>query len=119
LVAKGFSQKEGFFLWRNLSPIAKWNTIRVMLALVAQNGWKVHQMDVRISFLNDDLQEDVYMTQRICFEFPGKGRNVWKLVNALYGLKQAPRAWYARMDAYLQKVSFLWSEWDETLYVWI
>ena len=74
-------------------------------------------MDVKSAFLNGDLQEDVYMTQPPGFEVPGKENQVCKLVKALYGLKQAPRAWYAKMDAYLQKVGFLRSELDDTLYV--
>ena len=76
LITNGFSHKEGIDYEETFSPIAHWNTIKVMLALVAQNGWKVHQMDVKSAFLNGDLQEDVYMTQHICFEFPGNGRNV-------------------------------------------
>ena len=51
------------------------------------------------------------------FEVPGKENQVYKLVKALYGLKQAPRAWYAKMDAYLQKVGFVHSDSDDTLYV--
>ena len=56
------------------------------------------------------------MTQPPGFEVPGKENQVCKLVKALYGLKQAPRAWYAKMDAYLQKVGFLRSGSDDTLY---
>jgi hypothetical protein len=63
LVEKGFSQKEGIDYEETFTPTTKWNTIRVVLSLATQNGWKVHQMDVKNSFLNGDLQEDVYMTQ--------------------------------------------------------
>ena len=72
LVAKGFAQKEGIDYEETFAPTAKWNTIRIVLALAAQNGWKVHQMDVKSAFLNGDLQEDVYMTQPPIFEVPGK-----------------------------------------------
>jgi hypothetical protein len=107
LVTKGFAQKEGIDYEETFAPTAKWNTIRVVLALAAQNGWKVHQMDVKSAFLNGDLQEDVYMTQPPGFEVSGQEKKVCKLIKALYGLKQTPRAWYAKMDAYLQKVGFL------------
>ena len=117
LVAKGFAQKEGIDYEETFAPTAKWNTIRIVLALAAQNGWKVHQMDVKSVFLNGDLQENVYMTQPPSFEVPQKQNQVCKLFKALYGLKQAPRAWYTKMDAYLQKVGFLRSESDDTLYV--
>ena len=62
LVAKGFAQQEGIDYEETFAPTAKWNTIRLTLALAAQKGWKVHQMDVKSAFLNGDLQEDVYMT---------------------------------------------------------
>ena len=72
LVAKGFAHKEGIDYEENFAPTTKWNTIRIVLALAAQNGWKVHQMDVKSAFLNGDLKEDVYMNQPPDFEVPGK-----------------------------------------------
>ena len=72
LVEKGFAQKEGIDYEETFPPTAKWNTIRIVLALAAQNGWKLHQMDVKSAFINCDLQEDVYMTQPPGFEVPGK-----------------------------------------------
>ena len=74
-------------------------------------------MDVKIAFLNRDLQEEVYMTQSLGFEIEGQEHKVCKLIKALYGLKQAPRAWYAKMDEFLKKVGFQRSESDDTLYV--
>jgi hypothetical protein len=70
--------------------MAKWNTIRMVINLVAHNGWKLHQMDVKSSFPNGDLKEDIFMTQPQGFEYKGQEHKVCKLVKALYGLKQAP-----------------------------
>ena len=103
---KGFAQLKGIDYEETFAPTSKWNTIRLTLALAAQKGWKVHQMDVKSVFLNRDLQEEVYMTQLPGFEVEGQEHKVWKLIKALYGLKQAPRAWYAKMDEYLKKVGF-------------
>ena len=64
LVAKGFAQKEGVDYEENFSLIAKWATIQTLFSLAAQNGWKVHQMDVKTTFLNGDLKEKVYMSQQ-------------------------------------------------------
>eukprot|EP00253_Pinus_taeda_P011197 PITA_11197 len=91
LAAKGFAQQEGIDYEETFSPTDKWNTIRLTLALAAQKGWKVHQMDVKSAFLNGDLQEEVYMTQLPGFEVEGQEHKVCKLIKALYGLKQAPR----------------------------
>jgi hypothetical protein len=74
--------------------------------LAAHKVWKVHQTDVKSDFLNEDLQEDVYMQQPPGFEIAGKEHKVCKLIKALYGLKEAPRAWYTKMDEYLRKVDF-------------
>ena len=63
LVAKGYSQQEGIDYNEMFAPTAKWNTIRVIMALAAQLGWKLYQMDVKSEFLNGDLTEEVYMTQ--------------------------------------------------------
>eukprot|EP00253_Pinus_taeda_P016221 PITA_16221 len=63
LVAKGFAQKEGINYEETFSPTAKWATIQTLFSLVAQNGWEVHQMDVKTTFLNGDLKQNVFMSQ--------------------------------------------------------
>ena len=60
---KGYSQKEGIDFVETFAPTAKWTTICPFLSLAAQNGWKIHQMDVKTALLNGDLKETVYMTQ--------------------------------------------------------
>ena len=63
-------------------------------------------MDVKFSFLNGDLEEEVYMEQPEGFSLTDKHDYVCRLNKALYGLKQAPRAWYSRLEKYLQKQGF-------------
>ena len=58
-------------------------------------------MDVKSTFLNGVLKEEVYVEQPLVYEIEGQEHKVCKLKKALYGLKQAPRAWYIRIDAYL------------------
>jgi hypothetical protein len=88
LVSKGFSQVEGIDYNETFSPIAKMNSIYLVLALVASHKWEVHQMDVKSAFLHGDLQEEIYMEQP-----PGYVHNdsslVCHLKKSLYGLKQA------------------------------
>jgi hypothetical protein len=61
LVAKGYVQKEGIDYIETFAPTAKWGTIRTSFSLATQKGWKIHHMDVKTTFLNGDLKEDVYM----------------------------------------------------------
>jgi len=63
-------------------------------------------MDVKSTFLNGELKEEVYMEQPEGFDLTVGKDLVCKLKKTLYGLKQAPRAWYARLDHYLQKQGF-------------
>jgi hypothetical protein len=63
LMTKGFSQKEGLDYGETFSPIEKWDTIHTLFSIAAQNGWKIHQMDVKNAFLNGDLKENAFMSQ--------------------------------------------------------
>jgi hypothetical protein len=63
LVAKGFSQVEGIDYNETFAPVAKMNSICLVLALVASHKWEVHQMDVKSAFLHGDLQKEIYMEQ--------------------------------------------------------
>ena len=63
-------------------------------------------MDIKSSFLNGEIEEEVYIEQPEGFQFSENVDYVCKLNKALYGLKQAPRAWYSRLDKYLQQVGF-------------
>lgn len=90
LVEKGFAQKEGVDYEENFASTTKWATIWTLFALAAQNGWKVHQMDVKTAFINGDLKHNVFMSQPEGFAVKGHEHKVCKLVKSLYGIKQAP-----------------------------
>lgn len=117
LVAKGYAQQHGIDFEETFSPVARFETVRIVLALAAQLQWPVYQLDVKSAFLNGDLQEEVYVTQPEGFMIEGKETKVYKLRKALYGLKQAPRAWYSKIDGYFQRNGCLRSENEPTLYV--
>lgn len=106
LVAKGYSQKQGVDFNEVFAPVARWDTIRIILSLAAQKGWSVFQLDVKSAFLHGELVEDVYVDQPKGFEKKGEQDKVYKLKRALYGLKQAPRAWYSRIEKYFAKEGF-------------
>jgi hypothetical protein len=92
LVAKGTAQKAGIDYDEVYAPVARLDSVRLLLALAAQEGSHVHHLDVKSAFLNGDLQEEVYVTQPPGFESQGQEHKVLRLNKALYGLKQAPRA---------------------------
>jgi hypothetical protein len=71
--------------------------IRILLTFSVAKGFKLHQMDVKSSFLNGVLEEEVYVRQPPGFESEKYPHRVYKLGKALSGLKQAPRAWYGRL----------------------
>lgn len=68
LVAQGFAQTLGIDYQETFAPVAKMNSIRVLLSLVDNHGWPLHQLDVKNAFLNGDLEEEVYMSLPPCFE---------------------------------------------------
>eukprot|EP00253_Pinus_taeda_P020348 PITA_20348 len=87
-----------------------------MLALSAQMGWKIHQMDVKTTFLNGKIEEEVYIEQPKGFKTFDRESHVCRLNRALYGLKQAPHAWYTKIDSYFTDLGFTKSEADANLY---
>ncbi|KAK8940572.1 hypothetical protein KSP39_PZI010102 [Platanthera zijinensis] len=98
------------------APVARIDTVRLIVALTAHHGWKIIQMDVVSAYLNGYLEEDVYIEQPIGYVVKGQERKVCKLNKALYGLKQGARTWNGRIDAYLQKHGYMKSPHEYALY---
>jgi hypothetical protein len=76
------------------------------IAFVSALGWRLHQMDMKTTLLNDKIEEEVYIEQPDGFMIHGKESHVCRLKKSLYGLKHAPCVWYARIDGYLMSLSF-------------
>jgi len=91
-VARGFSQKEGVDYDEIFAPVARYTTIRSIIALAALQGWNLHQMDVKTAFLHGSIKEEVYVEQLDGFDVHDQESHVCRLKKAIYGLKQAPRA---------------------------
>ena len=87
------------------------------MALACLMKWDLHQMDVKTAFLNDVIEEEVYIEQLQVFEVEDRHTHVCKLKKALHGLKQAPRAWYGRIDSFLTNMGFTKSKDDPNLYL--
>ena len=91
LVAKGYNQEEGIDFNEKYEPIARLEAVRLLLAYACMCNFKLSQMNVKKTFLNGLLNEEVYVSQPPCFEDHLYPNHVFKLKKALYGLKQAPR----------------------------
>ena len=89
LVAKGFAQQEGIDYTKTFSPIAKMNSVQLILSLATHFGWELHQMDVKSAFLHGDLIEEIYMEQPPGFVTDS---SLVCQLKKLYGLKQEPHA---------------------------
>jgi hypothetical protein len=116
LAARGFVQQEGIDFDEVFAPVARMESVCLLLTLVAQEGWQVHHMDVKFTFLNGDLKEEVYVCQPAEFVIASQEGKVLRLRKALYGLRQAPRAWNSKLDDTLKKMNFVQSEHEHAMY---
>ena len=91
LVVIGYRTKKGRDYFDTYSPVTRITSIRILIALAAAHDLKIHQMDVKTTFLNGELEEEIYNEQPEGFIVPGNEKKVCRLVKSLYGLKQAPK----------------------------
>ena len=115
LVAKGYSKKRGIDYDKVLSPVARAESIRIVMALAAQLKWNLHHLDVKSAFLNYEIDEEIYVNQLEGFIKKGKEDYVLKLKKVLYGLKQALRAWNYKLDDTLKSMGFTKSVSDQAV----
>jgi hypothetical protein len=116
LVAKGYSQVEGLDFDQTFAPVARLESIRILVAYATHHNFKLYQMDVKSAFLNGPIKEEVYVEQPPGFEEEAYPNHVYKLHKALYGLKQAPRAWYECLRDFLIENGFKIGKADSTLF---
>ena len=121
LVVCGFEQTEGLDYQETFASVAKFPTLRVLLALAAHFDWEIHHMDVKNAFLYPELKETVYMRPP-----EGYGKflpdhkpipQMLKHLKCLYGLKQAPFQWFNHIDGFLCSAGFASSNQDHNLYL--
>lgn len=114
LVAKGYVQKYGIDYDETFSPVARYDSIRTLLAIAAIKGMKITQFDVKTAFLYGTLQEEVYLEQPEGFE--DRTDRVCRLKKSLYGLKQAPRCWNKRFIQFMKETGFKTSTADPCVF---
>nr|GEV96085.1 putative RNA-directed DNA polymerase [Tanacetum cinerariifolium] len=116
LVAKGYTQTYGIDYSETFFPVAKINTIRVLFSIVVNQGWPLHQFDVKNAFLHRELKEEVYMEATPGFSQHVKHGEVCKLKKSLFELKQSPIAWFGRFTLAMKKYGYK-SNSDHTLFL--
>ncbi|GKA15246.1 retrovirus-related pol polyprotein from transposon TNT 1-94 [Tanacetum coccineum] len=116
LVFQGYNQQEGIDYDETYAPVARLESIRILLGYAYTLDFKLFQMDVKSAFLNGLINEEVYVAQTSGFIDFEKPNHVYKLNKALYGLKQAPKAWYDRLKAFLIKHEYKIGMIDNTLF---
>lgn len=113
-VVKGYAQTQGIDYDETYSPVARYDTVRAVLAVAAADHLKLQQFDIKTAFLYGELQEEVYVKQPEGFE--DNTDRVCRLKKSVYGLKQAPRSWNAKFVSFMQSSGMQQSKADPCLF---
>nr|GEW44933.1 hypothetical protein [Tanacetum cinerariifolium] len=100
-VAKGYAQEEGTDFEESFALVARLEVVQIFVAYAAHKSFLIYQMDVKKTFLNGPLKEEVYVAQPEGFVNPDHPEKVYRLRKALYGFEQGPRAWYDELSQFL------------------
>ena len=87
LVARGFIQCEDIDFEKVFAPVARMESVCLLLALAAAKDWRIHHLDIKLAFLNGELAETVFIRQPPGFAVKGEEHRVLRLRKALYGLR--------------------------------
>ena len=105
-MAKGFSQVEGLDFDQIFSPVVHFETVRLILALAALEGWTISRLDIKSAYLYGTLDKEIYMEQPEGFVDANHPKKVLKLQKALYGLEQAGLAWWRAIKQSMEDLGF-------------
>lgn len=116
LVARGYTQTPGVDYQETFAPVAKMNSIRVILSCAVTLDWELHQLDIKNAFLHGDLKEEIYMAFPPGFVKRGQEKLVCRLWRSLYGLKQSPREWFGKFHQAMIEFGYKQGHSDHTLF---
>lgn len=117
IVAKGYNQEVGIHYDETFAPVVRLEAIRLLLAFACIMNSRLYQMDVKSTFLNGFVEEEIYVEQPLGFVDFKFHNHVFRLKKVLYGLKQAPWSWYERSSKFLIDQSFIRGQVDKTLLI--
>ena len=113
---KGYNQEFGIDFEESFAPVVRVEVIKILLDFACCYNIQLQQIDVKSTFLNELIKEEVYVKQPPGFECLDYPNYVYKFDKALYGLKQALRAWYDRLSSFFQGKGYTRGEVDQTLF---
>ncbi|GJV00482.1 retrovirus-related pol polyprotein from transposon TNT 1-94 [Tanacetum coccineum] len=118
VVGQGYRQEKGIDFEESFAPVARIEAIRIFIANAATKNMSIYQMDVKTTFFNGELKEEVYVSKPEGFVDPDHPTHVYRLKKALYGLNQDPRAWNDTLSRFLLDNKFSKGAVDLTLFTW-
>lgn len=119
LVAKGCSQKAGIDYTETFSPVVRYETLRVLLAMSTLYDWDIDHLDAVVAFLQGNIEEEIYIEPPEGLEISkerGSEKFVCRLKKGMYGLKQSGRAWYTKLDDNLKDLGLISADFDCCVY---
>ena len=116
LFTKGFTQKEDIDFKETFSSVSTKDSFKIVMELVVYFDLELHHMDVKTTFLNDNIDETIYMVQPKNFVFGDPKKTVCKLKKSIYGLKQASHQWYYKFHQVIVLFGFEINMVDECVY---
>jgi hypothetical protein len=111
LVAKGFTQIPRQDFNHTFTPVARWDSIRAILAIATMNDFELRQLDVKTAYLNGPLDEEIFMHAP-----PNSSTPYWRLCKGLYRLRQAGQQWYLTLHDAYKSLSYTRAESDWSVY---
>ena len=116
MVAKGFTQVYGIDFKETFSPVARFETIHILLALAALEDWDIESLDVKTVYLYGELGEEIYMDQPGGYIKKGQEKKVCRLLKSLYGLRQSALQWNKELHKHLSDLGFTHTQLDASVY---
>lgn len=117
LVARGFTQREGFDYQETFAPSSRQESLEAFLAVSGHRYWDSVQLDVVGAFLYGDLDEEIYLSQPEGFINEHHPNYVWESNSSLYGLKKSARQWHQCLSDQLKKIGFETAQVDPSLHL--
>ena len=116
-VAKGFTQIYGVDFEETFSPVARFETVYLLLSIAVLEDWDIEVLNVKTAFLFEELDKEIYMEQPEGFTTKGQEKKVCYLLKAIYGLKQAVLQWNKALHQFLLKMGFTRTYADPGVYI--